>query len=75
MEVLKGLAENKPFATLLSLFAGMFWLGRTLATRNDVKDLKNELIDTSSNDHEVIEKHIDRLHDDIREMRNMMRGT
>ena len=53
----------------------MFWLGRTLATKNDVKDLKKELIDTSSQEHEVIEKHIDRLHDDIREMRNMMRET
>ena len=75
MEVLNGLVNNIPFATLLSLFAGMFWLGRTLATKNDMKDLKKELIDASSKEHEVIEKHIDSLHNDIREMRNMMRGT
>ena len=59
----------------------MFWLGRTLATKNDMKDLKKELLDASSKEHAVIEKHIDSvekridsLHDDIREMRNMMRG-
>ena len=82
MEVLNGLVDSIPFATLLSLFAGMFWLGRTLATKNDMKDLKKELLEESSKGHAVIEKHIDSiekhidsLHDDIREMRNMMRGT
>ena len=63
-------------------------MGRTLATKNDMKDLKKELLDASSKEHAVIKKHIDSvekhidsiekridsLHDDIREMRNMMRG-
>ena len=75
MEVLNGVVNNIPFATLLSLFAGIFWLGRILATKNDIRDLKKELLDASSKEHVAIEKHIDSLHDDIRELRNMMCGS